>query len=401
MTKEHVLAQNKDNYTEVMAAIIISVVGMATFLGLPVIVGSLVDGYHFSEEQIGYYSAIGMSGSIISSILVSIVAKRVNRKMLLLVGCILGAIGYTISATMHDFDILLIAAFIAGLGGGTMYALGLALIAATHHTGKNFSILMFSQGVFSGLELYFLPKVSASFGTEGVFVAIGLAFIIVIPLILLVSSHYKFDDDVNSNTEQNGSKSLTPWLSLAAIFFFYLAVGSFWTYVERLGLDIGLSLDAVSDYLTLGNLLALTGCGIAYWLIERVGEAKPLLIAMLSMSISFALLSSDDSVNVYIFSVLFFFLLWNFIDVFQLSTLSHVGDSNYHVPLVPAFQSIAVASGPAISGFLLGSGWDLSNIMLLNSGILVMALLCLLLIFTSLHSKRAPRQNKSVEFKTG
>ncbi len=371
----------KDNPKEVWAAILMGVVGLSAFLGMPVIVGALVEGYGLTEAQVGYHSAIGMCGGIVAAIMVSLLITRVNRRKLLLSGLLIGLISNALIVLTPDFNTLLMLAFTTGFGGGIVYSLGIALLAGTQHTGKNFSILLFAQGVFGGIELFFLPKIAAVFGTPGIFAALAMAFALMLPLVRFISVHYQIESETDEHGELSTSKSYAPWLALISIFFFYIAVGSFWTYVERLGVGTGLSMETVANSLTIGNMLALLGCLAAYWLSERVGQAKPLLLGLLALGITFAVLSQEISALIYLVGMFVFFLLWNFIDIFQLGTLSQIGHSGRHVALVPAFQSIGTAIGPAGSATLLAEGWDLSGIMTLNSITTITAFLFFVVVF--------------------
>ena len=167
---------SKDNISEVVAAIVMAVVGISAFLGMPIIVGALTDGYGLSETQAGYHAAISTAGSILASVLVSFLIARVNRQVLLLVGLVIGAFFFAITAFTQNFNILLLLGFAAGFGGGIVYAVGIALLAGTCHVGKNFSILLFSQGIFGSLALYLLPKISVNFGAPSIFLTLSVVF---------------------------------------------------------------------------------------------------------------------------------------------------------------------------------------------------------------------------------
>ena len=158
-------------------------------------------------------------------------------------------------------------------------------------------------------------------------------------------------------------------------------MGSFWAYVERLGKGTDLSTEFVTNSLTIGNVLALIGCLIAYWLSERIGQAKPLMVALACLCVAFGLLSSNINLPIYLFGVFSFFLLWNFIDIFQLGTLSELDHSGSFAALAPAFQTLGIASGPALSAWLLSQNWQLSNLMMLNSASTLIAFITFLLVY--------------------
>ena len=190
---------SKDKVSEVVAAIIMAVVSITAFLGMPIIVGALTDGYGLSETQAGYHAALSTAGSILASVLVSFIIIRVNRRMLLLFGLLIGAFFSAAIAFAQDFNILLMLAFAMGFGSGIVYAVGIALLAGTRHVAKNFSILLFSQGIFGSLTLYFLPQIVNKFGAPGIFLALSLAFILVIPFAFMAAKKYQAEQSLEAD----------------------------------------------------------------------------------------------------------------------------------------------------------------------------------------------------------
>ncbi len=386
--------ENQNSLVSNVAIIIIAVISISPFLGTPVIIGALADGYGLSETQVGYYSALSMTGSIIAAILVSLCAHKINQRAVLLTSVLVAVGCYIATSKVQDFTSLMAISVMTGIAAGTLYSLCLALVAGTQNASRNFSILMFSQSIFSGLELFLLPKVFDQFGTSGVFLSISLFFSLLIPLVFLVSNRNKLEEPskINNPVQQqpvnDKASSISPWIFLSSIFFFYLGVSSFWTYAERLGVHIGFSSEAFSVYLSVGILLVLLGCAIAYWVSKYMELTKPLVTAMAIVSIAFAMIASGYSQSVFLLGMFSFFLMWNFIDILQLGNLSKIDNNGHYVALVPAFQAIGLALGPAISAFVLDSSWTLADVMALNSVSVGVSLACLILAFSMLGQSR-------------
>lgn len=385
-----------DKPLAIAVSVIMAVVGIAVFMGIPVIVGAMTEGYGLSESEAGYITSMDLAGGTLSSLLVSALVARVNRRRLLFAGLLVAALFNVVTALVQDYSLLMVARLLAGFGGGVVYATGIALLAGTLHTGRNFSILLFAQVSVGGVELFFIPKLAASLGVEAIFAVIALAFLLSILLVPLVPSSRQAEQKVSTSEVGAGHSSAAPWLCLLAVFFFYLCVGSFWTYCERLGVDAGIDSNAIANYLTLGNLLSLLGCGLAYWLSERVGQARPLLFALASICLACLLLSGELSVSVYMFGLLAFFLFWNFTDIFQLGTLSELDHSGRYVAMVPAFQSVGSTLGPMGAAWLLGRGMNLSEILLFDAAAAALAFCCFLALFALVRKRGISAERQSV-----
>jgi len=133
-----------------------------------------------------------------------------------------------------------------------------------------------------------------------------------------------------------------------------------------------------------GILMVLFGCAMAYWVSKYMGFTKPLVTAMAVVSIAFAMIASGYSQTIFLLGMFSFFLMWNFIDILQLGNLSKIDNNGHYVALVPAFQAIGLALGPAISALVLDSNWRLADVMTLNSINVGISLTCLILAFSML-----------------
>jgi len=70
----------------IVASIAVAVVGWAVFMGLPILVGALVDFRGFTEEQVGYLASADMGGVFISSIVVSLFIAKMDRRFWVTIG---------------------------------------------------------------------------------------------------------------------------------------------------------------------------------------------------------------------------------------------------------------------------------------------------------------------------
>ena len=78
---------------------------------------------------------------------------------------------------------------------------------------------------------------------------------------------------------------------------------------------------------------------------------------------SWCITTPGIDVIVYFIGLVAIFLLWNFIDIYQLGTIANIDHSGRYAALLPAGQGLSMAAGPATGGFLLGQGFGYEAVM--------------------------------------
>lgn len=167
--------------------------------------------------------------------------------------------------------------------------------------------------------------------------------------------------------QQRNSAALQVLLSTLV---FSLGVGGVWTYAEQLGTASGLERDFLSSTLASAMIVSFAGAMFASWLEARTGRRLPLLLGILGQSAGLMLLGGELSEPVFVLGVLAFNLFWSFVGPYQLGVLSGVDRSGKYAALLPGFQGLGFAVGPAIAAeVLVRSGY---------TAVIVMGVACLL-----------------------
>jgi len=360
-----------DQPTTIAAAVIISIVGNAVFIGMPMLVGAMAESFGFDEQQLGWLASADLSGVFVASIATSLLLNKVNRQWLALLGIIISIAANYISTTITTFEPLVAIRILSGIGGGICYALGVATLAGSHHTGRNYSILLFALVAVNALELYSFPSISERWGVNGIFLFFCGAFVLIAGFVRWLPSHSLKTtsdsrvDTIVDTTTLTALPRWVPWLCLAAVSAVYINVGAFWAFIERAGVDAQLSDDFIAKTLAIGTLFTLSGCAIATWLSSRYGQSKPLLWALAVMTGLLIALALDINPTSYVIGATLFNFMWLFIDVFQLGTLGNIDHSGRYAALVPAAQGLTQSISPAIAGYILVEGYGYGGVMIL------------------------------------
>ena len=153
-----------------------------------------------------------------------------------------------------------------------------------------------------------------------------------------------------------------PWLVLAAIFFTYINIGAYWTYIELATIDAGIDNHYVGRLLVWTSFFSLIGCAVATVISNRFGLARPLLLALVTMSGVVGMLAfgiNDTNILISMFS---FNLLWIFVDVYQMSTVANVDHSGAFASLMPGAQGLGQIVGPNLAATQLAAGYGYSSV---------------------------------------
>lgn len=356
----------------IFAAIVIGFVGNAVFMGMPLLVGAMADSLGFDQQQLGWLASADLGGIFIGSVLTSLVITRVNRRYFAAFAIISIILANYSSSLTTDFSALMTVRILAGIASGICYSTGVACIAATHHTGRNFSYLLFALVITNALEFYTFPDISSRWGVNGIF----LCFAAVSALGLLVlhwippHSIEKTDEVLLVDNKRPVSLQIPtflPWCCLTAVFCFNLLTGAFWSFIERAGVDAGFSHEFIGNALTWGTLFSLSGCALAAWLSSRFGQSKPLLLALSCMTLLMLTIAWELNTTTYIGGIFIFNMFWIFTDVFQLGTISNIDHSGRFAALVPSSQGISQTIAPVAAGFLLAKDLGFASVLIMGA----------------------------------
>ncbi|MGA2780030.1 MAG: MFS transporter [Steroidobacteraceae bacterium] len=354
----------------VWAEIALAIGSVAPILGMPIIVGALQDRWGYSAEYAGYVTSIDLAGLLAGSIGTSLLAHRVDWRWYVGAALVLSAAFNLLCAPFHGIVALCAFRFAAGSASGATYASSLALLSRQREPATAFSFLILLQVLANAIVLFVFPLLSEHWGPAAIFAAIAavmLASLGVVPWLPRRDATPALAPLAPAAETRTGDRRrirLLPALCLAAVALFYLTIGSYWAYAERMGLEFGIAAEQVHWLLSAGVLLSAGACLSARAVAHRFGQSRALLSALCLLSATLLIHGWLPTPAMFVINLAVLQLCWNFIDIFQLGTLAIVDPSGRAAALVPAAQGAALAAGPAAAGFVLGRGQGYTAILL-------------------------------------
>jgi MFS family permease len=335
----------------VWAEIALAIGSVAPILGMPIIVGALQDGWGYTAEHAGYVTSIDLAGLLAGSVTTSLLAHRVDWRWYVGGALLLSAAFNLLCAPFHAIVALCCLRFAAGFGSGATYASSLTLLSRNSEPARGFAYMILLQVLANAAVLALFPALNERWGPAAIFASIAgvlLASLAVIPLL----------------PHRDMTARAPPPASAVALF--YVTIGSYWAYAERMGLEFGMSPQEVHWLLSAGVLLSVAACLSARAVGRRIGQSHALLIALALLAATLLIHGIFPTAAMFVINLAVLQLCWNFIDIFQLGTLAIVDPSGRAAALVPAAQGVALAAGPAAAGFVLGQGKGYTAILLMG-----------------------------------
>ncbi len=363
----HDIAQTSRRPASAWAQIALSTGSTVPILGLPIIVGALVDRWGYSAAAAGYVASSDLAGLCIGSVVTSAIAHRVNWRSYVGTAAVVCVCINLLCASVSGFWTVFGLRLGAGIASGAIYASCLLLLSRSSDAARNFSLMIFVQVIANAVVLAVFPGLAMRWGPAGLFVTMALilaATLVVVPLMPVVCA---VGERPAPRAHSRGALPALPAaLCLLAVALFYVTIGSYWTYAERMGLQFGLLPTSVHELLSLGTFLSGAGCLLAFWLSRLTGPSRPLLAALIALSVTLLLHALLPTATMFIVTLGILQLCWNLIDIFQLGMLAIVDPTGRSGALVPAAQGAALAAGPAAGGFMLSLGKGYAGVLLLG-----------------------------------
>jgi DHA1 family inner membrane transport protein len=248
-----------------------------------------------------------------------------------------------------DFTPLLIVRFLTGLGGGIIAGIVSAYVARTSHPDRVAAFLVIGQVTFTVVALFASPWYLKQWGLSSIFG--GLAGILAALFLLLRFLPTGSESYVAEDVKGNSAGFIVPvFIILISFVFFFIGHAAIWAFVERIGDSAGFDTEYIASALALSTLISILGAVAAAILDVRIGRFVPLVVAGVAQIVCFFVMMNGMGAVAFLVALAVFQFFWNFALPYHMGVIIHRDPSASFVVLVPTFQAIGIALGPALAG---------------------------------------------------
>ena len=203
---------------------------------------------------------------------------------------------------------------IVGFCGGSLYSLSLTVLSDGRRPDRYFAYAIGAQTIYQIFGLMAGPFLIHHGGVNAMlllFVGLGVLGLLLVGFLPVHGRVHR------AAAADAGLLSRPVAFALAGCFLFYINVGAYWTYVERIGVTAGIDLTAISNGLALATAASMAGVFLASWLGVRRGFFVPIAVSAVGVVLAMALLTGDLRVPAYVLSAVLYGIAWNMSMTYQ------------------------------------------------------------------------------------
>lgn len=342
-------------YGVTLAAIFITGFISASFLVLkPLIVGALIDDYHFNPSQAGFVAGAEMVGVGIAAFISATIGGKWNRRLVIVVGGTLGILGSVVPILISAFMPILFFRFVAGFGSGLMAAIILTILGTTKNPDRTLGFYYFMSYISAALLMPLGIWVVSHLHIQGAYALTALL------LFVTYFTAHRIPATVAGLRGDEVSRQPPPFpmtvavLSLGISVFFWVAMGALWAFVERLGLQSGLTEGEIGNALTVGQLAAIAGALTASLMYARIDKAMFLVMSIVLAMLSISLIGWGSSTYYFKLGVLVMNFSLPLFLAYLGSMMAALDSVGRIISLSVTSQTSGMAIGAALGGVLAG-----------------------------------------------
>lgn len=332
-----------------VAGISILVVGIQ-----PVFIGLMTERLGLSLPQQGTLIAVEMCGSVLGTLLVTPLFKRLgNRSVCLLFTGTLVLLNLA-TGIVTRAEPLMALRLLAGVASGALYAQAVCSLGRMPGQDRSFGLLLLMQTLIFALMAAALPQLAERFGLFIALLAIAAWF--ALAFVACAWLPEAPDDEVQ---EPASRAALGPAAigvaALIGMLCLQFSIYAVWGFIDAMAGERGLDATQVGWAISLGLLGGLPGAGLPSLLGHRVGRAWMILLGSFCVAVSVMLLASGVSDAAELAGGVF---LMNFgwvlaLSYYMASVVTH--DPNGRLTrLVSVVQVSSAASAPTMLSVLMG-----------------------------------------------
>ena len=377
MNSNHTTPDRLPNLTSLL---FVAMMGASILTLLPLWVGALTDSGGFTGQQVGWLAAADVIGIFASSASAIFWVQKLPWKPVALLGLTVYLLANLVSLGAGQFGTLMAVRIVAGLGCGSAYAIALAGLGDHRNPQLAFGLMVTAQVAFGTIGFFAVPRLAAGVDINSFLHYLNgwLAF-----TILLCALFFPRSQKTNPGSEQSVFATLLSgraFLVFATTVVYYCGVSAVWGYLERIGVNLGLSSAAVGDLLGIGFAISGLGSLATPWLSKFLGRSVTLVIAMALQIATMALLMDKhtfDAFALYATTSIVFQFFWSFSLPLLMDQFNRVDDTGRFIVLCASAFKVGEIAGPPLAAALITEG-DYSAVLWLGIGCmaatLVMAL---------------------------
>ncbi len=372
---------------QLVAMIFVVCTGFSSQMVMPLWIGAIIESLAISEKAAGAIASTEFAAVAIVSVTVATQVNRLNGRLTVAIGLALLTLGNLLAAYAETTSMLTVFRIMTGCGKGLVVAIIFGLCAGTRNPTRTFATLNVSYAIFATVFYLGIPPAIIWQGPAGAFLAMaavavaGAVFMIWFPARRLQAQE-KIDAPFSA-------MPLYGFLALGAMILIWMGHGAVWTFLERLGAQVGLSVADVGKILSLGAFVTIGGPLLARFIDTRFGNTTPVFAASFILLVSVLMIVYPLAPWMYSIAVPLFLLMALFSVPYIMGILS-IADPSGRLAAASSAAMTAGGSLGALSGGLTVDQFGYSGLGWMAGLLFVIVLIIIASISSSVRKAAAP-----------
>ncbi len=379
-------SRSHDGIRAVIAMLCATGLGYWPLYVQPFVIGALIDSLGLSEAQAGLL----MTAEISAIALVTLggaqhIARLATPVPLAIGAAIIVLAGNAISVFLDEFTWLLLARIGTGLGAGISLAIGSAALAKVSDPDRKMALILVGRGIMGAVMIPLIAMAISKYGFRGSYMFLTLIPLFVLPVLLWLPSRDEAGREEAATMEQSlellhDRIGMPVFVLLMGMFLMTLGESVWYSFIERKGIEIGMSLDLIALVLMVTTIAGLLGAAVPAVLNTRLGRQLPIYVSMVLAMASGCVALLTQSPAIYGIANAVYTVSFAVCVPFIFGVSTRLGRTGAVTAALGAMIVGGHSIGPSIAGFVVGHG-GFPLLTFVYAGANLAALVCLFLLF--------------------
>jgi len=268
-----------DTFTSIVL-VFVTCTAFTSQMAVPLWIGAIIDDLGFSAETAGTIAAVEFATVALASFAVAPRIHRFSVRKLCAIGLGLLIVANGTATLLESAGALTVCRAIAGIGKGLVISAAFGLAGRTAAPTRSFALLNGGYALLSAVTFFVVPFAITAKGAAGAFAFLCVATILGACLLPWIPVGRSEGHPAAKPSNEIRTSNAGGFLALLALVVMIAGGSVIWTFIERLGLQTGLSLKEIGMILSAAALITLIGPTLAHILNTRVGYKLPVLLGM-------------------------------------------------------------------------------------------------------------------------
>jgi len=340
---------NVNYYQFVVAVGIGTLFGVISANASPFQIGLLIDEMGFTQQSTGGLVTVELVAVALTAIIVSPFMRELPIRKVAIIGAVIAITGQIATIFVSQYAPTVMVRVFTALGLGLTYAAANAAGAKSDNPDRVFSFGITFSLLFLAIFLVGLSRVIAIAGYQGLYVSLTILLLLLMPALSWLTN---ISTEVLNETKQ----SELPWfqlgLLLIVVILFNLGTGAAWTFMERVGVQLGLQQEQIGTLIGLSTFAGIAGAFSVSLLNDRVGKKIPLAAGLSMGGISSYFIAAGPSVPLFTIGAVTYWASYMFMYPYLIGLACRLDNSGRSSAAVAGTLMLSFALGPMLAGYI-------------------------------------------------